>query len=124
MLQPVRAPAFSPDLPGPGEEDQPGRGGRELDGPAPVRPPGGCLVSYRGPPSARSTAARTAVGVDTIGETEEATATATAAESTPSANAAAAVFCVKELQLPRARSPSEGVSGVEREWKLHKHNRE
>ena len=35
-----------------------------------------------------------------------------AAESTPSA--IAAVFCVKELQLPRARSPSEGVSGVER----------
>ena len=36
VLQPVRAPAFSPDLPGPGEEeeDQPGRGGREL-----ARPP-------------------------------------------------------------------------------------
>ena len=39
------------------------------------RPPAGCLVSYRGPPSTplhcSREAGRTAVGVDTIGETEK-----------------------------------------------------
>ena len=105
MLQPVRAPAFSPDLPAP-ERTNLGEEGESSTDPRPSARPAGVwsLIGVPHPP--RSTTARTAVGVDTIGETEEATA---AVESTPSA---IAVFCVKELQLKRARSPSEGVSGV------------